>query len=125
LAGSLRTGEDHEFFLRLLRSGCRGVYEPSAVVRHLVPRDRLTRRYFWRWLFQNGQDVARLERDYTSNVRVLLGVPRYLWRRAIVDVAAGAAAWAQADDPRALHAALSIGWFTGYLREAWFREARS
>jgi glycosyltransferase involved in cell wall biosynthesis len=62
LSGSLRTGEDHEFFLRLLHAGCRGIYEPSAVVRHLVPADRLDRRYFRRWLYQNGRDVARLER---------------------------------------------------------------
>jgi cellulose synthase/poly-beta-1,6-N-acetylglucosamine synthase-like glycosyltransferase len=62
LEGSLRTGEDHEFFLRLLHAGCRGTYEPSALVRHLVPASRLDRGYFRRWLLQNGGDVARLER---------------------------------------------------------------
>ena len=61
LEGTLRTGEDHEFFLRMIHGGCVGVYVPSAIVRHFVPRARLRREYFRAWLYQNGQDVARLE----------------------------------------------------------------
>ena len=41
LSGTLRTGEDHEFFLRMIVAGYRGVYEPAALVRHFVPRERL------------------------------------------------------------------------------------
>jgi len=66
LEGSLRTGEDHEFFLRLLHAGCRGIYEPAAVVSHWVPASRLSPSYFRRWLYQNGRDVSRLERSYPA-----------------------------------------------------------
>src|SRR5262249_8935063 len=58
LEGTLRTGEDHEFFLRLLHTGCRGVYEPRALVRHRVGAERLVPSYFRRWFHQNGRDVA-------------------------------------------------------------------
>jgi hypothetical protein len=64
------------FFFRLLHAGCRGVYEPSALVHHLVPSNRLDRRYFRQWLHQNGRDVARLERAYPAATPFLLGVPR-------------------------------------------------
>ena len=49
-------------------AGYRGVYEPAALVRHFVPRERLGPRYFRRWLYQNGRDVARLERAYPTAV---------------------------------------------------------
>lgn len=120
LSGSLRTGEDHEFFLRLLHAGCRGIYEPSAVVRHLVPADRLERRYFRRWLYQNGRDVARLERAYPPAVPMLFGVPRYLWRQVAANVMAMASAAIRGDEPRRFANALRVLWFAGYLRDSWF-----
>ena len=45
----------------MLHAGCRGVYEPAALVSHWVPRERLQRSYVRRWLYQNGRDVSRLE----------------------------------------------------------------
>jgi glucosyl-dolichyl phosphate glucuronosyltransferase len=120
LDGSLRTGEDHEFFLRLRRAGCHGIYEPSALVRHLVPAARLHRGYFRHWLFQNGADVACLERSYAAPVAMLLGVPRYLWRQALLDGASAVHAAVTGQDAQRFAAALRVIWFAGYLREAWF-----
>jgi len=120
LEGTLRTGEDHEFFKRLMLAGCRGSYEPSAVVRHLVPASRLNRAYFRRWMFQNGADVARLERGYPTPVTFLFGVPRYLWKQALVDSAAAVRAAFAGDGRRRFASVLRLIWFAGYLREAWF-----
>src|SRR5207248_10599805 len=117
--GTLRTGEDHEFFLRMRHAGYRGVYEPTAVVHHWVPDDRLERRYFRRWLYQNGRDVARLESSYTANVRRVFGVPRYLWRVAAIN-AVHAARAALSGDRRARFASLlRLVWFGAYVRESW------
>ncbi len=123
LAGSLRTGEDHEFFLRMLRAGCRGVYEPTAIVGHVVPEDRLVRRYCRRWLFQNGADVARIDRVHT-HVPFLLKVPRHLWRALIEDVGMGARAAVSGDEAGRFAAVVRMLWFAGYLREAWFGGTR-
>jgi len=123
LDGSLRTGEDHEFFLRLLHAGCRGVYEPSALVHHLVPSNRLDRRYFRQWLHQNGRDVARLERAYPAATPFLLGVPRYLWRELAGNVAGTMGAAIRGDEPRRFASWLRILWFAGYVRDAWFGRA--
>jgi GT2 family glycosyltransferase len=119
LRGTLRTGEDHEFYLRLARSGARGVYEPTAVVRHHVPASRLTRAYFREWFFGNGRTVARLEAEYPSTTRRLAKVPRYLWRAAALD-AVRAARGALARDPAGRFAgATRLIWFAGFVREAW------
>jgi len=120
LDGTLRTGEDHELFLRMIHAGSRGRYEPAATVRHWVPRERLARPYFRRWLHQNGRDVARLETVYTTDLRRWFGVPRYLWRQAIVDAVAAIRATLTGDARGRFAATLRLIWFGGYLRESWF-----
>jgi glycosyltransferase involved in cell wall biosynthesis len=119
LEGSLRTGEDHEFFLRMIHAGCRGVYEPAALVRHWVPRERLEPRYFRRWLYQNGRDVSRLETAHVASMHQLLGVPRYLWRQAAGDLWSAARAAVTGDRATRFAALVRVVWFGGYLREAW------
>ncbi|MGE3275496.1 MAG: glycosyltransferase family 2 protein [Vicinamibacterales bacterium] len=119
LAGTLRTGEDHDLFLRLLDAGYRGVYEPEAVVRHWVPRARLTREYCRRWLFQNGRDVARLAATARPPVPHLLGVPRYLWRDAASRGWQAARAAAAGDPAGRFAGSVRLVWLCGYLREAW------
>src|SRR5262249_17495581 len=120
LSGTLRTGEDHEFYLRMIQAGCKGVYEPTARVRHFVPRERMDPAYFCRWLYQNGRDVSRLESVYTTAVRKLFGGPRYLWRQAVSDLAATLGALFVADEPRRFATLVRLIWFGGYVRDAWW-----
>ncbi len=126
LDGSLRTGEDHEFFLRMLRAELTGVYEPTAVVHHRVGTERLDRRYFRHWLHQNGRDVAHLDRRY-AEVRVpcLLRAPRYLWREAARDGATALTATARGHRADSFRATGRLLWFAGYLRQAWFGPAHA
>jgi cellulose synthase/poly-beta-1,6-N-acetylglucosamine synthase-like glycosyltransferase len=119
LSGTLRTGEDHEFFLRMVAAGYRGVYEPAALVRHFVPRERLERSYFRRWLYQNGQDVSRLEATHAAGVRRLLRVPRYLWRQAAADAVWMVKAGVAGDLRGRFAASTRLIWFGGYIRDSW------
>lgn len=52
--------EETEFSIRARRvhPGATIVFEPSAVVRHSVPEERLTRRYFWRRCTAEGRSKA-------------------------------------------------------------------
>jgi cellulose synthase/poly-beta-1,6-N-acetylglucosamine synthase-like glycosyltransferase len=120
LSGTLRTGEDHEFYLRMLRAGCHGVYEPTARVRHFVPRERLEASYFCRWHYQNGRDVSRLESAYATAVRRLFGVPRYLWRQAATDIVATLGGFFIADERQRFATFARLIWFGGYVRDAWW-----
>jgi cellulose synthase/poly-beta-1,6-N-acetylglucosamine synthase-like glycosyltransferase len=117
LEGTLRTGEDHEFFLRLLAAGQKGIYEPAALVYHWVPPERLRPAYFRRWLYQNGRDVARLEQLYPTAARRLAGVPRYLWREAARAAWTAVRALLTRDRPRGFASAARLAWFGGYLRQ--------
>jgi len=56
----LRPCEDTEFGRRILSAGERLRYEPSAVVYHAVSEDRIQKRYFLGWWFDNGRADARL-----------------------------------------------------------------
>lgn len=119
LQGTLRTGEDHEFALKMLHAGLTGVYEPDASVRHRVPADRLRLAYFCRWFYGNGAIVAGLEQTFPSSTRHLLNVPRYLWRQALEDVlglARGIVTWNSGD---AVACGMRLAWFAGYLRARW------
>lgn len=123
LKNTLRTGEDHEFALRLLAAGFTGVYDPDASVLHRVPAERLHLSYFARWCYGNGQIEASLEQDYPSTARYLFGVPRYLWRRLGRDILSAAAGLATADPGRSTAGAMRVAWFAGYVKARWSRPA--
>ena len=124
LKNSLRTGEDHEFALKLVAAGFAGVYEPEASVLHRVSADRLRLGYFLRWCYGNGAIEAGLEQDYPTTTRYLLRAPRYLWRRCAKDFVAGVSGMVTANVGRATSGAMRLAWFAGYLRARWHRAAR-
>jgi glycosyltransferase involved in cell wall biosynthesis len=123
LKNTLRTGEDHEFALRLVAAGFAGVYEPEACVLHRVPADRLRLGYFARWCYGNGQMAAGLEQDYPSTAHYLLSVPRYLWRRLGRDLISVLSGAVTIDPQRSTSGAMRLAWFAGYLKGRWNRPA--
>lgn len=69
---NLLSGEDTDFGNRLLAAGERLHYEPSAVVHHPVPDDRLSKRYFRAWWFDFGR-TRIIERKMKPS---MFGMPR-------------------------------------------------
>lgn len=68
-----RPNEDTEFGRRLMAAGERLRYEPSAVVYHPIPKERLNKEYFLAWWF----DLGRAEiRERGSRPR-FYGIPRH------------------------------------------------
>jgi len=124
LRGTLRTGEDHEFFVRMLRAGCRGVYEPGARVGHFVPAGRLRQAYFREWFRGNGRVVALLEEEYPTTRRYVLGVPGYLWRTAFRDLGRAARAAVSGSAADRFASGVRLRWFAGYLQQCWSRRRR-
>jgi glycosyltransferase involved in cell wall biosynthesis len=80
--GSEIRSEDTEFGSRLLAAGERLRYEPTAVVYHEVPQNRVRKAYFLRWWFDKARaDVRELGlREYTWRIH---GVPAASLRRVI------------------------------------------
>jgi glycosyltransferase involved in cell wall biosynthesis len=67
-----RPNEDTEFGRRLMSAGERLEYEPSALVRHPIPKDRLRKEYFLEWWF----DLGRASMREVGRRRDVLGIPR-------------------------------------------------
>jgi len=121
LKDTLRTGEDHEFALRLVAAGFKGVYEPDASVLHRVPADRLNLAYFARWFYGNGQMAAGLEQDYPTTARYLFRLPRYLWRNLGKDLLSILAGLVTVDPRPSTSGAMRLAWFAGYVKGRWNR----
>jgi glycosyltransferase involved in cell wall biosynthesis len=116
LDGTLRTGEDHEFALKMFDAGLTGVYEPRAEVAHRVPADRLRRSYFRQWFAENGAIEAGLEIDHPTTSRYIMDVPAYLWRAAAGDVVLALCAMLSVNRARLAAAEMRLVWFVGYVR---------
>jgi glycosyltransferase involved in cell wall biosynthesis len=95
-AGTLLGQEVREWCIRARGAGVRGFYAPGMTVRHIIPAERLTKRYFRRWFYWRGVSRAMLHeragldmekpeqpaRDMTGVPRIA-GTPRYLYRKAL------------------------------------------
>lgn len=74
----LLSGEDDDFFRRLLRAGAVGRYLPDLAIDHHVPPERLTKRYFRRWCYYHGISMGELDRVNRQPTAYLAGVPRHM-----------------------------------------------
>lgn len=113
--------EDSEFARRLRAAGERLLYEPSAIVHHPVPQNRLSKDYFLRWWFAFGRSSYR---SFSPGCSVW-GIPRpYLRFGGIVfRLLLGALAWALATNRQARFYHKTQVWrLLGQIVE-WFHQA--
>ena len=73
-----RPNEDTEFGRRLIAAGERLRYEPSAVVYHSVPQNRILKKYFLAWWFDKGRADSREFK--TRPMRLFLGLTTWTLR---------------------------------------------
>jgi glucosyl-dolichyl phosphate glucuronosyltransferase len=76
---SLISSEDLEFGRRLLSAGERLRYEPSSIVYHPVPENRLTKNYILTWWFDKARSDVRENRASSSTTVRVAGVPIQLF----------------------------------------------
>jgi GT2 family glycosyltransferase len=57
---NIMTGDELDVFQRLSEQDVKVVYEPTALVRHWVPRDRVTRKWLLRRAYKHGFSNTRL-----------------------------------------------------------------
>jgi glucosyl-dolichyl phosphate glucuronosyltransferase len=130
--GTLLGQEVREWMMRAQAAGLRGFYTPAMVVRHVIQRDRLNKRYFRRWYYWNGISRALMYRDAWidmqspesteldfSRVPHILGVPRFFYgnvpreiKRSIVS------AW-RGDAVASFESELWLWFFLGVFRQRW------
>jgi len=131
-AGTLLGQEVREWCLRARAAGLVGYYVPDIVVQHLIPRDRLTKKYFRRWFYwrgisramlyaQTGLDMESPETsalDYTQ-VPHIAGVPRYMFRSALNALRGSIAAAIRRDAVTSFEQELFLWFFAGIVKQRW------
>jgi glycosyltransferase involved in cell wall biosynthesis len=136
-AGTLLGQEVREWCIRARKAGLRGFYVPELSLRHIIPADRLNKRYFRRWFYWRGISRARLyERsgldmeapeqtslDF-STVPHILGVPRYLYRKAFKAAAGWITDSLRGRRTRAFEHVLWLCFFVGIVGQR-FRDTRA
>jgi glucosyl-dolichyl phosphate glucuronosyltransferase len=131
-AGTLLGQEVREWCMRATAAGLVGYYIPTMVVQHLIPRERLNKRYFRRWFYwrgisramlyaQTGKDMESPEQSQIdfSKVAHIAGVPRYLFRSAAVAARDVIAAKARRDPVHAFERELWLWMFAGIVSQRW------
>jgi glycosyltransferase involved in cell wall biosynthesis len=122
---TLISGEDHEIFMRLRRAGIySGYYDPDLRVRHFVPAERLTRRYFRRWFLWHGKTHALMLADLypgldMARVPRIAGVPRFAYRQAVQQAWRWARTRGSNDALQALVEELRLLQFAGLIAHLW------
>jgi len=83
--------EDMELIGLMKRHGYQGRWVPTASLRHYIPAERLTYSYIWRWQFDEGRTVQRLQdledTKLFLGVPLLFGAPRWLVKQYLVYLA--------------------------------------
>ena len=70
-------GEEIDFFRRLLSAGSKGVYQPKALVYHIIDKSRLRKKYFRTLHYKEGMQQALLGDEIYQ--RSLFGVPFFIF----------------------------------------------
>jgi glycosyltransferase involved in cell wall biosynthesis len=131
-AGTLLGQEVREWCIRAHAAGLRGSYAPEMVVRHIIPASRLKKAYFRRWFYWRGISRARLyeksgldmeapertELDFRGMPHVI-GVPRYLFRKAASHLAGWATAALRRDPVVAFDHEVWLWFFAGIVQQRW------
>jgi glycosyltransferase involved in cell wall biosynthesis len=127
---TLISGEDHEIFVRLRRHALyAGYYDPQLTVRHFVPEQRLTRRYFRRWFFWHGKTQALMLNELYPNLDMsqvphVAGVPRFAYRQALHQCWRWLRTRGRSDALSALIEELRLIQYGGLLSGCWRRRFR-
>jgi glucosyl-dolichyl phosphate glucuronosyltransferase len=131
-ASTLLGQEVREWTQRGRAAGLRGFYSPGLIVHHVVPRDRLTKKYFRKWFYWHGISRAmlynnnRLDMESPESTALdfakvphIAGVPRYLFRTCIKKFFSSWAALARGDAIARFEDELWLWFFAGILRQRW------
>jgi glycosyltransferase involved in cell wall biosynthesis len=129
-AGTLLGQEVRDWCIRARRAGVRGFYVPQMTLEHMIPAERLEKRYFRRWFYwrgisrallyqRSGLDMEAPEQTTLDFSRVphVFGVPRYLWRKAMAAVSGWVRDTIRGRRAQAFEHELWLCFFAGIVRQ--------
>lgn len=131
-AGTLLGQEVREWLMRARAAGLRGMYIPEMIIHHVIPRDRLSKRYFRRWFYWHGVSRAMLYQQSRidmlspeettldfSTIPHIMGVPRYLYRTLFKTTANMLKSKIAGREAESFDQELWLYFFLGLWRQRW------
>jgi GT2 family glycosyltransferase len=131
-AGTLLGQEVREWGLRARAAGLRGFYAPRMMVRHVIPPERLSKRYFRRWFYWHGVSRAMLYENQRINMEApeqtvldyaavphIAGVPRYLFRTCVRSAFRMLSAATKREPVATFENELWLWFFAGIVKQRW------
>ncbi|HEX7295768.1 MAG TPA: glycosyltransferase family 2 protein [Pyrinomonadaceae bacterium] len=115
---SIGSMEDHEFLLRVCRSGKQGMYLPGMVAKAPVDLARLTKEYHRRWHTGHGHFYALLrDAEWERSKFYLSGVPSHLYKQTAIDALRWLGRMLTANTAAAFAAECRLRFFYGFYRQ--------
>jgi glucosyl-dolichyl phosphate glucuronosyltransferase len=127
--------EDHEFELRLLRSGGKGLYVPELVVTADVQNERLMKSYHRTWWSGRGKRLARFrayeisrnnadsDKDDSGTIK-LFGTPSYVYKQLLTNAFGWLSASIRRKESKAFYSESQMRDALNYIRETYSMSAR-
>lgn len=107
-------GEEVDFFRRLLSSGGKGVYQPNAVVYHIIKKPRLRKRYFRMLHYNEGIQRALIDDDVCQ--RSLFGIPLFIFSQFLRSISNYVSTIFFYGWNKSFRKEMNICYFIGYIR---------
>jgi glycosyltransferase involved in cell wall biosynthesis len=131
-AGTLLGQEVREWCVRARAHGIRGCYAPGVSLRHIIPANRLNKKYFRRFFYWRGISRAMLyqqrglDMESPQETRLdfrqvphVFGIPRYMYRTLLASAWTALTAYLRGDSERGFEQELYVWMFLGIARQRW------
>lgn len=107
-------GEEVDFFQRLLSAGGKGVYQPKALVYHIIGKSRLKKNYFRTLHYKEGLQKGLLENQIYR--RAFLGVPVFMFSQFMRSIRNYVWAFCSHGLNNSLRKEMTVWHFIGFMR---------
>ena len=112
-------GSETEFNLRLAKLGYKSYFCPQARVRHIIHKHQMAREWILKRGFRCGRNMyMKQASDFPSSLSLLLGVPRWMIRKLLIQYAVAFRARLLNRPKEYFEAAWDIEYAKGYFFEA-------
>jgi glycosyltransferase involved in cell wall biosynthesis len=110
--------EDVEYFYRVMDRGLRAAYTPHALIRHFIPRQRCTKKFYRSRAWHGSISHLYLLQKESNGLPRLAGLPRYYYRISFDHLGRYLGALWRGNESDAFFYELKMIRFIGLLREA-------
>ena len=116
--GGIGSMEDHEFLMRICRSGKRGLYLPGSITWAGVDPERMTKAYHRRWHTGHGHFYAVLsDPEWERSKFQIAGVPSHLYKETARHAATWCSKLLSGKRDAAFESECRLRFFYGFLRQ--------